>query len=128
MKSLVVSVTLGLLLAGCGGGADAPGLAAPTATAPALSVTDTDPGSRPDSTLVYPDLGCDYLPHCYGEWAREALARCAEDTLPPKGRQARARLERQVARIEGVDLHNEQAYEAFEAVGAALEAFNRHCS
>jgi hypothetical protein len=118
MKSFVVCVGLTLLLAGCGGGTDASGPS--TATTGATTVTDAEPAGPPS-------LGCDYLPHCYAEWAEEALARCPADTLDAAGRELRTRLQRQLARIEDVDLHNEQAYEAFEAVGAALEAFGEHC-
>ena len=103
------------VLMGCGDDDSAGGSAttAPAATAPV--------STRPSN------LGCDVVAQCFPELARATLERCPASRLDARGREARRRLERLLARIADVDLHNEQAYEASDAVVQALDELERVC-
>ena len=102
-------------VAGCGGekSAQSQGTTASTAREPAA----TGP----------PSLGCDLLPQCAPQLAQDTLAGCPASRLSPRGRDARERLERLLQRIAVVDLHNEQAYEEYEAMLAALDEVEHAC-
>jgi hypothetical protein len=101
-------------LAGCGGdedrSAEPPPPAAPAATTTRLS-----------------NVGCDSVDQCFPQLAQATLARCPAERLSPGGRESRQRLERLLARITDVDLHNEQAYEATGAVREALADLEQAC-
>ena len=114
---LVVLVTAAVAaLTGCGGQEDSAVESAPTAPAATASAS-----TRPSN------LGCDAVAHCFPELARATLERCPADRLDSQGRVARRRLERLLARIDSVDLHNEKAYEASDAAAAALSDLEREC-
>jgi hypothetical protein len=113
-RAALVTISLALL-AGCGGDDRSAG---PAETATRATERPT---TRPSS------LGCDVVAHCFPEAARETLERCPANELDARGRAARRRLERLLARIADVDLHNEQAYEASDAVVAALASFEEAC-
>jgi hypothetical protein len=65
---------------------------------------------------------------CVPQVAHETLARCPASRLSPDGRHARKRLEKALAEIEGVDLHNKQADEASAAAALALAQLERACA
>jgi hypothetical protein len=73
------------------------------------------------------NLGCDVVAQCFPELARATLERCPPNRLDARGREARRRLERLLARIANVDLHNERAYEASDAAMAALADLEEEC-
>jgi hypothetical protein len=104
-------------LAGCGGGDDT---AAPPPTT----------GARPAATgtVAAPIPGCDVVVVCVPQVAHETLARCPAGRLGHEGRHARKRLEKALAEIEGVDLHNKQADEASAAAVLALAQLERACA
>jgi hypothetical protein len=114
LRSLLL-VAVVAAVAGCGGqkSADSRGTTASTAPEPAV----TGP----------PSLGCDVVAQCSPQLARDTLARCPASRLSPRGREARERLERLLQRIAVVDLHNEQAYEEYDALLAALAEVERAC-
>ena len=103
------------VVAGCGGGnsAQSPGTTASTAPEPVVSGP--------------PSLGCDVVAQCSPQLAQDTLARCPASRLSPRGREARKRLERLLDRIAVVDLHNEQAYEEYDALLAALAEVEQAC-
>ena len=101
-------------LAGCAGGGDEPESAAAHA--------DGEP-----TTTQLSSVGCDVAAQCFPQLAQATLDRCPARRLSPHGQEARRRLERVLARITGVDLHNEQAYEATDAVLAALAELEQAC-
>lgn len=74
------------------------------------------------------NVGCDVVAQCFPQLAQATLDRCPRSRLSPRGREARRRLERLLARITDVDLHNEQAYEATDAVVAALRQLEQACA
>jgi hypothetical protein len=102
-------------LTGCGSDESARGSAttAPAATPPV--------STRPSN------LGCDVVARCFPELARATLERCPASRLDARGREARRRLERLLARIADVDLHNERAYSVSGAATAALADFEEEC-
>jgi hypothetical protein len=100
---------------GCGGDDSAGGS---DTTAPAVTTPTT---TRPSN------LGCDVVAQCFPELARATLERCPASRLDRRGREARRRLERLLARIAHVDLHNELAYEASDAARAALADLEQEC-
>jgi hypothetical protein len=108
-------VTAVAAVAGCGGGksADSGGTTASTGREPAVSGP--------------PSLGCDVVAQCAPQLAQDTLARCPASRLSPRGREARTRLERLLQRIAVVDLHNEQAYEEYDALLAALDEVEQAC-
>jgi hypothetical protein len=112
MRFLALGIAVVLIGAACGGGSEE--VASP-------------PAPQADAGPSYPSPDCEGGLECYAQRAKEALARCPERHLDATGRAARARLQRLLARIEEVDLHNEQAYEAYEAVGTGLAEFGKHC-
>jgi hypothetical protein len=101
-------------LAGCGENGEE------TAEPPAPAARDVA-ATRPSS------VGCDVVAQCFPQLAQATLERCPRSRLSPRGREARRRLERLLARITDVDLHNEQAYEATDAVLAALADLEQAC-
>lgn len=103
------------VLGACGGGNGSAG--PPTTVAPATAPVTTRASN----------LGCDVVAQCFPEQARATLERCPASRLDSRGREARRRLERLLARIADVDLHNEQAYEASDAAMAALADFEEEC-
>jgi hypothetical protein len=113
-RALLVAASVAVLGA-CGGGSGSAGPA--TTAAPASGPATTRPSN----------LGCDAVAQCFPELARATLERCPASRLDARGREARRRLERLLARIADVDLHNEQAYEASDAATAALADFEEHC-
>jgi hypothetical protein len=117
IRSAVLIAVAVALLGGCGGGHSTGEAAATTTAPPPEPVTTTGP----------PSLGCDVIVLCLPETARAALERCPASRLDARGRAARRRLERLLARIDEVDLHNEQAYEASDAAMAALAELENGC-
>jgi hypothetical protein len=111
---LVVFVLAVAAVGGCGGDEDP--AARPAATTP-----------EPTQARRSPNLGCDVPAQCFPLQAEQTLARCPAAGLSPAGRKARVRLERLLARIADVDLHNKQADEASEAVRRALAELERAC-
>jgi hypothetical protein len=101
-------------LAACGGDAGREAVAGTTS-------------DRKPATTQPPNLGCDVVVQCFPTQAQATLDRCPPDQLDARGREARKRLERLLARIADVDLHNEQAYEATDAAMAALAEFEEAC-
>jgi hypothetical protein len=78
-------------------------------------------------TTTFPSLGCDVAAQCFPQLAQETLARCPASRLDAHGRRVRRRLEKLLARIAAVDLHNEEAYVAANAVIAARAELERIC-
>jgi hypothetical protein len=78
-------------------------------------------------TETYSRVGCDVAAQCSTVNAEETLKRCPANRLDARGRKARKRLERLLARIERVDLHNKQVDEAYAAAMKALEELERAC-
>ena len=114
MRVPVALLCLAVALAGCAGGEDEPDRkAAPTDGSP--------------TTTGLSNLGCDVVEQCFPQLAQATLDRCPAGRLSPQGQEARRWLEGLLARITGVDLHNEQAYEATDAVLAALADLERAC-
>jgi hypothetical protein len=111
----VLPLVLVAALAGCGGDRGADG---PTPTAPAQT--------EPVATGL-PKLGCDVVAQCLPEFARSTLERCPASRLNARGRQARRRLEKLLAQIEAVDLHNKQADLASPAAMSALTQLEQEC-
>jgi hypothetical protein len=72
-------------------------------------------------------IGCDVPTSCSTVNAEETLKRCPASRLDARGRKARKRLERLLARIERVDLHNKQVDEAYAAAMRAVEDLERAC-
>jgi len=107
MRIVVGAVLIVLAASGCGGGEEA-----------------SKPASSPVS---YSRVGCDTEAQCSTVNAEETLKRCPADRLNARGRKARKRLERLLARIERVDLHNKQVDEAYAATMKALEDLERAC-
>lgn len=105
------------LTAGCGAGEQGIG-----------DTTTTTTVERPIDTTRPANLGCDYMPDCFPQHAVEALERCPESRLDERGRTARSRLEKHLARYQNVDLHSEQAYEANGAADDALSDLEDACS
>jgi hypothetical protein len=116
---LALGLSVAALSGGCGGGSEA--------SKSSDTRVDSTVADRPDPANQYPSLGCDVMPQCSTVRARDTLARCPAESLDPEGQKARKRLERLLVRIEGVDLHNEQAYEAYDAVMVALEDLEAQC-
>jgi hypothetical protein len=114
-----IRVPLALLLAagalaGCSGGGE--------------SSAETPPPPPPEPTTTrLSNVGCDSVDQCLPLLAQATLDRCPAGRLSPHGREVRRRLERLLARITGVDLHNEQAYEATDAVRVALTDLEQAC-
>jgi len=106
-------------LAGCGGGGNAAAPPPPAKTAAKPAAT---------RTVAAPIPGCDVIVVCVPQVAHETLARCPASRLSPEGRHARKRLEKALAEIEGVDLHNKQADEASAAAVSALARLERACA
>ncbi len=79
-------------------------------------------------TVQPPTPGCDVVVVCVPQVAHDMLARCPEKRLNADGRHARKRLERVLAQIEEVDLHNKQAYEAENAAQQALTQLEKACN
>jgi hypothetical protein len=113
MRIARVIVLIVLAAAGCGGN----GATSTTTTAPPAPSAVT-PSSR---------VGCDLPSSCWTVEAEETLKRCPPTRLDARGRTARARLVRLVARIERVDLHNRQVDEASAATRKALQDLERAC-
>jgi hypothetical protein len=111
IASLTV-VVIALAASGCGGSGEA--------SAP-VSTTDAPKASRSSR------VGCDVAAQCATVNAQETLKRCPASRLDARGRKARKRLERLLARIERVDLHNKQVDEAYAAAMKALEELERTC-
>jgi hypothetical protein len=85
-----------------------------------------EPSSEPvaepvPTTAGYSRIGCDVPSACSTANAEETLKRCPASRLDAPGRKTRKRLERLLARIERVDLHNKQVDEAYAAAMRALE-------
>jgi len=111
MRIVLGAVLIVVAATGCGGGEDA-----------------SKPASAPASaTVSYSRVGCDTEAQCSTVNAEETLRRCPADRLNARGRKARKRLERLLARIERVDLHNKQVDEAYAATMKALEDLERAC-
>jgi hypothetical protein len=114
-----IRVLLALLLAagavaGCSGGGD--------------SSTESPPPPPPANTTTrLSNVGCDSVDQCLPQLAQATLDRCPVARLSLRGREARRRLERLLARITSVDLHNEQAYEATDAVRTTLTDLEQAC-
>lgn len=72
-------------------------------------------------------VGCDVPSACSTVNAEETLKRCPASRLDANGRKARKRLERLLARVERVDLHNKRVDEAYAAAMRALAALERAC-
>ena len=102
-----------LTAAGCGGAGQEDRPAA-SAAPPSVSTSS----SR---------IGCDVPSSCSTVNAEETLKRCPASRLDARGRKARKRLERLLARIERVDLHNKQVDEAYAAAMRAVEDLEREC-
>ena len=100
-----------VLAAGCGGSDEAP---------------EPAPAQAP-GTVSYSRVGCDSEAQCSTVNAEETLKRCPASRLDARGRKARKRLERLLARIERVDLHNKQVDEAYAATMKALQDLERAC-
>jgi len=107
----VIAVLIALAATGCGGSGDA---SAPASTKNAPTVSQ----SR---------VGCDVPAQCSTVQAEETLKRCPPGRLSARGRKARKRLERLLARIENVDLHNKQVDEPYSAAMRALGDLERAC-
>jgi hypothetical protein len=112
MRVVALAIAVALIGAACGGGSEE---------------VASSPAQQADAGPSYPSPDCEGGLECYAQRAKEALARCPERNLDTTGRAARARLQRLLSRVDGVDLHNEQAYEAYEALGNGLAQFGRHC-
>lgn len=111
MRIVLGAVLIVLAVAGCGGSEEA----AKPASSP------------PSATVSYSRVGCDTEAQCSTVNAEETLKRCPPDRLDARGRKARKRLERFLARIERVDLHNKQVDEAYAATMKALADLERAC-
>jgi hypothetical protein len=74
-----------------------------------------------------PNLGCDVQAQCFPQLAQQALDRCPASRLSRDGRLVRRRLERLLAQVAYVDLHNARAYQTTNALVAALEELERAC-
>ena len=99
-------------------------------TAPACGGSDESPRpatSEAPKTVGYSRVGCDVAAQCSTVNAEETLKRCPASRLDARGRKARKRLERLLARIERVDLHNKQVDAAYAAAMRALEDLERAC-
>src|SRR5262245_24922468 len=118
-RASVAVLAVTAVLAGCGGGEG--DSAAPPANTTAGRQTTTE-------KVQAPTPGCDVLVVCVPEVAHEMLARCPAKRLNADGRHARKRLERVLAQIEEVDLHNKQAYEAESAAQQAFTQLEKACN
>lgn len=132
--AILVVAAMAALTTGCGGAAETPDHSAATADATAEATestgeatTDEEPAPKPDSSAPYPSLGCDVLPRCAPDHAATMLEECPESRLDAEGREVRRRLDRLLARSNAIDLHNEQAYEAQEALIAAVHQLEAEC-
>jgi hypothetical protein len=112
MRIARVIVLIALAATGCGG-SDA--------------TSSTPPAPPPSAVNSSSRLGCDTPSACSTVEAEETLKRCPPTRLDARGRKARARLVRLVARIERVDLHNRQVDEAYAATMKALRDLERAC-
>jgi hypothetical protein len=108
-------VTAVAVVAGCGGG-----------KSPDSQRTTASTG-RERAVTGPPSLGCDVVAQCAPQLAQDTLARCPARRLSARGREARKRLERLLARIAVVDLHNEQAYAEYDALLDALAEVEQAC-
>jgi hypothetical protein len=106
------AVLIVLATAGCGGGGGDVSRRAPP---PA------------QTTVGASRVGCDVPSACSTVNAEETLKRCPASRLDAHGRKARKRLERLLARIERVDLHNKQVDEAYAAAMKAVDDLERAC-
>jgi hypothetical protein len=113
MRIVLGTVLIVLAASGCGGSDEA---SEPRA-AP----------SAPSRTVASSRVGCDVPSACSTVNAEETLKRCPASRLDAQGRKARIRLERLLAQIERVDLHNKQVDEAYAATMSALAALERAC-
>jgi hypothetical protein len=114
MRIARVIVLIVLAAAGCGGNG-------------ATSTSTTTPAPPPSAVTPSSRVGCDLPSSCWTVEAEETLKRCPPARLDARGRKARARLVRLVARIERVDLHNRQVDEASVATRKALQDLERAC-
>ena len=113
MRIAVTVVLIALAATGCGGSEEDSEPPSPSQAAP--------------TTVGYSRVGCDVPAQCSTVNAEETLKRCPASRLDARGRKARERLERLLARIEHVDLHNKQVDEAYAAAMKALENLERAC-
>jgi hypothetical protein len=109
---MVVLIVL-VAAAGCGGHEEAP--------------MQTGSSPKPPPAVSNSRVGCDTEAQCSTVNAEETLKRCPASRLDAHGRKARKRLERLLARIEHVDLHNKQVDEAYAATMKALADLERAC-
>lgn len=113
MRIARIVLLIVLVAAGCGGSDEA-------------SETRASP-SPASETVGSSRVGCDVPSACSTVNAEETLKRCPASRLDAQGRKGRKRLERLLARIERVDLHNKQVDEAYAAAMRALAALERAC-
>jgi hypothetical protein len=113
MRMVLGAVLIAVAASGCGGSDEA-------------SEPRAAPSSAP-KTVASSRLGCDVPSACSTVNAEETLKRCPASRLDAEGRKARQRLERLLARIERVDLHNKQVDEAYAATMSALADLERAC-
>jgi len=106
-------VVIALAASGCGGSGES-----------SDSVTSIKEAPK---TVGYSRVGCDVSAECSTVSAEETLKRCPAERLDARGRKARRRLERLLARIERVDLHNQQVDAAYAAAMRALADLEREC-
>jgi hypothetical protein len=112
MRIALVAALIVLAVAACGGSDE-------STPEPAAEPAPTTAGSS--------RIGCDVTTACPTVNAEETLKRCPASRLDARGRKTRKRLERLLARIERVDLHNKQVDEAYAAAIRALEDLERAC-
>jgi hypothetical protein len=127
VRFLLLLTVAATIVVGCGG----EGEASEPAAAPVESTTTVEPEppvGNPDMSSPYPSLGCDVLPRCAPELAATMLEQCPESRLDAEGRRARERVQKLLARSQEIDLHNEQAYEAQEALMDAIDALQAECA
>jgi hypothetical protein len=111
MRIAGIGVLIVLAAAGCGGSGG----------------TSTPAPAPPPTGFTASRLGCDVPSACSTVNAEETLKRCPPSRLNARGRKARSRLVRFLARIDRVDLHNRQVDEAYAAAMKALADLERAC-